>query len=129
MSNEIEELMGRINRAWLEGRPRELEGLLHPEIVMVLPGFRGRTRGAEELIASFEEFCTSATVHELDEIDLTADVVGDTATASFRFAMLYERDGCRYRATGRDLWMFGRERGEWRATWRTLLDTHEERAD
>ena len=121
--------MGRIHRAWLHGRLGDFEELLHPDAVMVLPGFRGRTRGAAEMIAGFEEFCTTATVREYDPSELSIDVVGDTATASFRFSMVYERGGISYRATGRDLWMFGQQGGEWRATWRTMLDTHEERAD
>ena len=45
------------------------------------------------------------------------DVVGETAVVSFAFAMVYERDGASYRATGRDLWVFGQRRetmGGWR---------------
>ena len=31
--------MGRINRAWLDGQVEDLGPLLHPEVVMVVPGF------------------------------------------------------------------------------------------
>lgn len=39
--------------------------------------------------------------------------------------MLYEWLGTRYRATGRDLWVFEEQDGEWLAVWRTMLDTEE----
>jgi len=126
MSQEIVNLVQRINRAWLENRPQDLEELLHPDVVMVFSGFSGRSRGAGAMIAGFEDFCTHAKVHEYDESDLQVDVVGNTATASFAFVMIYEREGRRSRSTGRDLWMFGMEGGEWKATWRTMLNLQEE---
>ena len=42
--------------------------------------------------------------------------------------MIYERSGERYRATGRDLWVFARQDGAWLAAWRTMLDLVEEPA-
>jgi hypothetical protein len=126
MSQEIEELIQRINRSWREGRPGDIAAVLHPDIVMVLPGFEGRATGADAMIAGFEEFCTNAKVIEYDESDLEVDVVGDTATASFSFTMIYERGTQRYRGSGRDLWIFGREAGEWKAVWRTMLDMLDE---
>ena len=126
MSQEIEKLVQRINRSWREGRHGDIREVLHPDIVMVFPGFEKRSRGAGAMIAGFEDFCTHAKVLEYEESGLDVDVVGNTAAASFAFAMTYEREDRRYRGTGRDLWMFGREGGEWKATWRTMLDLHEE---
>ncbi|MFQ5695281.1 MAG: nuclear transport factor 2 family protein [Terriglobia bacterium] len=126
MPDEIANLVHRMNRAWREGSPQELQDLLHPDVVMVFPGFGGRSRGASAMISGFEEFCAHARVHEYDESDLQVDVVGSTGAASYAFAMTYEREGRRYRSTGRDLWMFGMTDGAWKATWRTMLDVHEE---
>jgi len=42
--------------------------------------------------------------------------------------MVYERSGERSRATGRDLWVFVRQGGEWVAIWRTMLDLAEQPA-
>jgi hypothetical protein len=39
--------------------------------------------------------------------------------------MLYERSGERFRATGRDLWVFQKQSGAWIAVWRTMLDVDE----
>ena len=35
----------RINRVWLEGRIEDLGPMVHPEVVMVFPGFTGRMQG------------------------------------------------------------------------------------
>jgi len=125
MTNEIEVLLQRINRSWLDGRPQEMKPLLHPEIVMVFPGFRGRSHGADALIAGFSDFCTNATLEEYEESDLSVDLVGGSAVASDVFEMVYEREGRRYATSGRDLWVFIREGDEWRATWRMMSDAEE----
>jgi len=117
--------MRRINRAWLDGRVEDLRPMLHPEIVMVMPGFAGRGQGSEQFLAGFHDFCQNAKVHEFQEQDQQVDVAGDTAVVSFRFEMVYERAGGRYRSTGRDLWVFQGQGGEWVAVWRTMLDIEE----
>jgi hypothetical protein len=54
--------MREINRAWLEGRVDDLGRVVHPEIVMTLPGFAGRVRGSPDFVLGFKEFCDSATI-------------------------------------------------------------------
>jgi hypothetical protein len=120
--------MGRINRAWLERRPDDLVPLLHPDITLVFPGFAGRAAGREAIVAGFADFCQNATIHEYKEADHQIDVIGDTAVAGFTYEMVYERSGERYRATGRDLWVFARQGSEWIAVWRTMLDLAEQPA-
>jgi hypothetical protein len=115
----------RINRTWLDGRPQDLVALFHPNITLVFPGFGGRTEGREAVVAGFTDFCSNVTVHEYREADHQADVIGDTAVASFTYEMVYERSGKRSLATGRDLWVFVRQGHEWIAVWRTMLDLAE----
>jgi hypothetical protein len=121
-------VMRRINQAWLAGRVDDLAPMLHPEIVMVFPGFSGRVQGRDALLAGFRDFCQNATMREFHEQDHQVDVVGDAAVVSFRYEMVYERSGERYRATGRDLWVFQNEAGAWIAVWRTMLDMEENAA-
>jgi hypothetical protein len=65
-----------------------------------------------------------AAIHGFDE---TSQVdARRAAIASFAFAVVYERAGERYRSTGRDLWVFSRADGVWRAVYRTMLDVSEE---
>jgi hypothetical protein len=85
----------------------------------------GLSPGKDRL--SEEDFCRHAKILSYYETDPMVDAVGATAVASFAFAMVYTRDGSSYRATGRDLWVFGRKlEGEgWLAVWRTLLELQE----
>jgi hypothetical protein len=117
--------MRLINRAWLDGRVHDIAPAVHPEIVMVFPGFSGRARGREALIAGFRDFIVNAKIHEFHEHDHQTDIVGDTAVISFAYEMRYERSAAQYRVTGRDLWVFQRHGPGWVAIWRAMLDVNE----
>ena len=39
--------------------------------------------------------------------------------------MVYEREGARSRAGGRDLWVLQKHSGTWLAVWRTIFDMEE----
>lgn len=125
-SAEVREVLGRINRAWLERRPDDLEQLLHPDMVAVFPGFAGRMQGRAGIVSGFVEFCENATVHAFEEKDPVVDVIDSTAVASYLFDMIYEREGKRFHSTGRDVWIFAREDAKWLAVWRTMLDISDE---
>src|SRR5438093_31391 len=122
------ETMRRINRAWLDGQVDDLAPMVHPEIVMVLPGFSGRIQGREEFLAGFRDFCRNSQIQEFHEHDDQVDVAGDTAVITFRYEMLYKRSGKRYRSTGRDLWIFRNQAGAWIAVWRAMLEIEENTA-
>lgn len=124
-SGEVTATMQQINRAWLDGRIEDLAPMLHPAIVMVFPGFSGRATGRDAFVAGFADFCQQATVHEFQEHDHQVDVAGDTAVVNFVYETVYERSGERYRATGRDLWVFAKQDKDWLAVWRTMLDLAE----
>jgi len=99
--------------------------MIHQDVVMVIPGVSGRTQGRDQFLKGFREFYQSATIHEFRETERAVDVVGDTAVISFLFAMVYERSGGRFRATGRDFWVFHRQEDAWVAAWRTMFDLGE----
>jgi ketosteroid isomerase-like protein len=120
--------MRLINRVWLDGRVEDLAEMVHPEIVMVLPDFSGKIQGREDFLAGFRDFRQNALIQEFREHDLHVDVAGDTAVVTFRYDMLYERSGKRYRSTGRDLWVFQKQGREWIAVWRAMLDMEENAA-
>ena len=124
----VRSLIGRINQAWLDGRVDDLAPMLHPDIVMVFPGFGGRVQGREELLGGFRDFCQNARTLEFTEQHQQIDVVGDAAVATFIFEMLYEREGRRYQSSGRDLWVFHNQDNRWIAIWRTMLDVEEREA-
>lgn len=114
-----------INQAWLRGEIQEIAPFLHPDIVMVFPGFSGRRNGRDAFLDGFTDFVSNAKVLEYLETDEQVDVVGATATITNCYEMQYARDGAQYRATGRDFWVFQREGTRWLAVWRTMLDVSE----
>jgi ketosteroid isomerase-like protein len=117
--------MRKINQTWLHGHVGDLASMLHPEIVMALPDFIGSMQGREDFLAGFREFRQTATIAAFHEQDLRVDVAGQTAVVTFRYEMVYERSGARYRSTGRDLWVFQKQSPAWIAVWRTMLDVDE----
>jgi nuclear transport factor 2 (NTF2) superfamily protein len=124
----VAEEMRLINNAWLSGRVDDMEASLHPDIVMALPGVAGRVQGRDALLAGFRDFCDNAKVHEFHDGEMRIDVAGRTAVVTIQYEMIYERSGTRYRATGRDLWVFERHGGSCLAVWRTMLDMQENAA-
>jgi ketosteroid isomerase-like protein len=114
--------MRQVNRAWLEGRVQDLASMVHPEIVMVFPGFGGRTQGRENFLAGFDEFSRNATIQEFRKHGHQVDVAGETAVVTFRYDMIYDRSGERYSSAGRDLWVFQKQGSGWIAVWRTMLE-------
>ena len=120
--------MRQINQAWIEGRVEDLGPMVHSEIVTVFPDFAGKLHGREGFLAGFRDFCQYATIHEFHEYDQQVDVARDTAVITFRYEMVYERSGERYRATGRDLWVFEQQDGAWSAVWRAMLEMKEDAA-
>jgi hypothetical protein len=124
----VSSLMTRINRAWLEGRPDDMAPYLAESVTMTLPGFSGAVSGRESLIGGFRDFGRSALVTECQFPDPDVTVAGPVAVATYPFVVVYERDGQRWRSTGRDLWVFGRVENEWQAAWRVMLDIAEEPA-
>jgi Domain of unknown function (DUF4440) len=127
-SRSVADAMGAINRTWVEGRVDDMAPALHPEVVMVFPGFSGQLRGREPFLAGFRDFVQNATIHEFRDHDHQIDVVGGTAVITFPYEMVYTRSGARYRATGRDLWIFQNQGAAWVAVWRTMMDLSESAA-
>ena len=127
-SEGVATVMQQINRAWLDGRVEDIGSMIHPDIVMVLPGFAGRIAGCEAFLAGLRDFSQNATTHQFREHDQHVDIAGDTAVLEFQYEMVYELSGARCRATGRDLWVFQRHANAWLAVWRTMLDVSEEAA-
>lgn len=123
---QVSAALTQIVQAGMSGDIGGLARLLHDDVIMVFPGFRGQARGRAAMLGGFEDFTGHATVHDHEESDEQIDVVGDAAVGSYRFEITYTRCGIKYRSTGRDLWVFHRSEDRWLAVWRTMLDVEEE---
>ena len=125
----VKTVVQTINRVWLNGQVEALAPVVDPNIVMVFPGFTGQIQGRDQFLAGFRDFCENAKVQEFHDHDYQSDLVGDTAVVTFRYDMIYERSAERYRASGRDLWVFQRQDNGWIAVWRTMLEIQEQTAE
>jgi ketosteroid isomerase-like protein len=118
--------LDHIIRAGMNGQTDGLAGILDDQVIMVFPGFGRQVQGKAAMIGGFQDFAANAEVHEHRETDERIDVIGDAAVASYRFELIYTRQDVIYRSTGRDLWIFHRDKGVWKAVWRTMLEMEEE---
>jgi len=93
----------------------------HPEAVIVAPGFRKRAQGRDECMQSYKDFVAATKVTDYQESDMTVDIWGDTAVASYHYEIAWEVKGQPYRDSGRDVFVLRREGGKWLVVWRTLV--------
>ncbi len=119
------EIVRKINQLWLNGHVKEIGQYLHPGIIIVHPGFSGRSEGAEMVLASFAEYVKSAATTAFSASDFQEDVFENTAVVSYRFETTYEIQGITYDGSGRDLWVFEKGGDGWKALWRTMSGVEE----
>jgi hypothetical protein len=90
---------------------------------MVLPGLSARIEGRAAVIESYMEFMEHSAVGEYFEDEPTIDLWGDTAIASYHWAMTWVSAGIAESAAGYDVFTFARRTDgdqTWRAVWRTM---------
>jgi ketosteroid isomerase-like protein len=121
VNQEVWQVVQRLNRAWVEGRPADLAKWFHEDMVIVAPDLRTRFEGREACIRSYAEFLDRGVVDRFEEIEPHVDVFGDAAVATYRFDVTYEMGGQTLRDRGGDLFVLRRENGGWKAVWRTML--------
>lgn len=126
MTNEVREVVERLNRAWRSGRFAELDEVFDPEVVLVPPGSGSRVLGRDAVVQSYREFTTQAAVHRFDMDPPEIDQFGTTAIASCPYSIEYEIEGRRWRGSGHDLLVLRRGESGWRVVWRTMLPGPEE---
>lgn len=122
---EVWDALQQINSAWLYGDHEALAELLHPEMVIVPPGFGEHITGRDACLAGYREFSRSAQVESYAESDANVDLFGDTAVVSYRYELIYTLADTRYQDAGQDVYVFVRNDGQWQAAWRALLSAAE----
>jgi ketosteroid isomerase-like protein len=121
MQSEIQEIVEKINRAWAEDHVEDLARYFHENMVIVAPEFGGRLEGREACVESYREFTGRAKVNDLRLKDISIDVCGSTAVATYQFAVTYTMNDARHRNIGWDVFVFTHENDRWWATWRTMI--------
>ncbi|MGZ3681124.1 MAG: nuclear transport factor 2 family protein [Ktedonobacterales bacterium] len=118
---EIAGIVRAINAAWVHGNAGEMADYLDERMVIVQPGFEERLMGREACVESYREFANHAAIRQYDEGEVTVEVRGDTAIASYRYGIEYEMDGETYHDAGHDVFVLMHGDGGWRAVWRTFI--------
>ena len=127
--DEIRELIQQLNDAWVKGQPGQLASFFREDIVMALPGFAQRIEGRDACVASYEDFCRHAAILDLKLGEPIIDVFDKTAVATYAYEISYEMGGERFKASGRDLFVFIRQDDRWQAVWRTMIVPQEEKVN
>jgi Domain of unknown function (DUF4440) len=126
LNEEVREILGRINEAWLKGRPEDLTGALSDcfseDVVFAAgPAFQVVARGREACVAGYADFMRAAMIDHCQLSEPSIEVSNGTAVASYAWEMVYSMKGEEHRESGQDLFVFARTGGKWRAVWRALL--------
>jgi uncharacterized protein (TIGR02246 family) len=108
----IRHVVAGISTAWRAGRTRELHDFFADDVVLIAPGARARIEGRAAVVETYREFAEHTT-QDYRELDLSVDVFGDTAIATFRYEMNNEG--------GSDVLVLSRRAGMWKVVWRTIV--------
>jgi uncharacterized protein (TIGR02246 family) len=114
----IWELVVAANRAWREGRPKDVASLFHRDVVMEAADGSVACRGRDAMVQSFVEYTGAVDTLHFRETDHAVHVVGDTAVVSYGFDVIYEVEGKRHDEIGRERLVFVLDGGRWSAIWR-----------
>jgi len=119
---EIEAFFDEFNRAWLEGRPRDVAPLLHPDVVIAPPGGAPHVHGAAAFVESLVAFLRAAQVHRFDVLGVKVrDWGAALAAAWLEYDIEYTESGRRTRERAEEVWLLERHGSGWRAL---LRDVH-----
>ena len=126
LTGVIQALITSSNRAWLEGRTRDLSDLLHPDVVFLNAQLEVLAEGREACLQSYQEFVSRAKLHRFDEEPATVQVVGGTAVASYHWSIAYSLADQRYEERGRDMLVCVRSGLTWQIIWRAQFPSSKE---
>jgi ketosteroid isomerase-like protein len=118
--SDVQQALEWINESWRSGQMDRLADAIHPDMVIVGPGYQELARGRDACVASYRAFLSSAIVRAYRESDLTVRVWGNVAVATYAWEMDYEQGGRLHREKGTDLFVFERAGERWLAVWRAV---------
>jgi len=118
---EVQDLINRINEAWLGGRTGELNEYFHNDMVIRGPDLTELARGRETCVKSYEDFVQKSQVRNFKASEAEVDFWDNSAVATYSWEISYEMQGKAYQELGRDLFVLTRSGGRWQVIWRAAL--------
>lgn len=125
MSNDIRNLLQRINNSWLSNKPDEVSKVLadcfHPNMVIKGCDLKTMAKGRDACVRSYVGFIQEAQVKAFSQNEADIQVTDDTAIATYGWTIMYTLEGKEYTEPGHDVFVFQRANGKWLAIWRAML--------
>ena len=118
---ELEKIIRKINRAWLDEDYSYLEEVFHDDIVFTDPAGEKTLEGKDNCIESYIRFMSSAKVFKFEEKEFNSYSWDSAAVIEYSFCIDYEIDGEHSRENGKDVYAFQRREGGWKAVWRVMM--------
>lgn len=118
---EVQDIINRINEAWLGGHTGDLNEFFHNDMVIRGPDLTEHGRGKEACVKSYEDFVQKARVLNLTTSKPQVDLWDDSAVATYSWEISYEMQGRACQESGRDIFVLTRAGGRWQVIWRAVL--------
>ena len=119
--DHIQLLVKKINEAWVQGRPNDLNQYFHPDMVIVGPNLQPFCTGIEACVRSYQKLVTQARIQEYRESSAIVEVWASTAVATYFWEIAYSMFDKTARKTGHDLFVFHCDANSWKAVYRAVL--------
>lgn len=116
----IRHVVAGISTAWRARRVSELHDFFADDVVLIAPGARARIQGRVAVVETYREFAENTSQQDYRELDLVVDVFAATAVATYRYEIMWTRDGAQFKETGTDVLVLAKA-GKWKVVWRTII--------
>ena len=113
VKNEVWGALRSLNDCWTKGDGTKLSEFFHSDMVAITATDRDRVEGRESCVAAWVGFVQATKIRRWVELDPQIQVYGDAAVVSYYFDMEYEMGGQTVKTSGRDMFFFIKEDGQW----------------
>jgi ketosteroid isomerase-like protein len=110
---EIWTTVESLNRCWTEGAPEELRNYFHETMVAVTPGDTKPLHGRDACMAAWSKYAGTTRIISWKTSMPSIQVYDQTAVVTYLYDMECERDGRRFRPSGRDMMVLVKQGGRW----------------
>lgn len=118
---DIQQLVRKINNAWVNDQIDQLSQYFHPDMVILASDFQQKLVGREACIQSYRDFINHATIEDFQTAEASVELHDQTAVAAYSFEITYKMDDEISQEQGREILVFVREAGRWQLLWRTVI--------
>ncbi len=127
MSQPIERFVRELNDTWQQGKLDELTRFYHPDVVLLPPDAGECIRGRSEVIGTYHDFASAATLHEFVINSLEVFEFSTTAVVHMRFVVEFSLQEQRLSEAGLEVYVLNIADGQPAIVWRSqqILESRE----